>query len=242
MLGIFQRVFAAKKVEDDAIQDEYHSMLRSLAQGEEVDEDDIRRLTIDSGRTEEQCSRDLETMIQRIAKVKEKQDWTKVQDGIPSLQAKYDALRDELNETIKRIQPQLVRLEWDLHAAADPKIIWIDDFLSRTCLNQSLLEREREVGEQRKALGMQKRSLVDDLEKAKQHLSYFNARLEKYENRKDGWKPKNASAVDYKELQASRDEWQSTSEQLERAIAAIDEELEPIDAELADIQKEKLLP
>ena len=241
MLGIFQRVFAAKKVEDDAIQDEYHSMLRSLAQGEEVDEDDIRRLTIDSGRTEEQCSRDLETMIQRIAKVKEKQDWTKVQDGIPSLQAKYDALRDELNETIKRIQPQLVRLEWDLHAAADPKVIWIDDFLSRTCLNQSLLEREQEVGEQRKDLGLKKRTLAEDLEKARQHESYFHARLQKY-NRKDGSKPKDASAVDYKELQASRAEWQSTIEQLERAIAVLDEQLEPIDAELASIQIEKLMP
>ena len=239
MIGIFQRVFSAKKTEDDRIADEYHSMLRSLAEGEEVDEDDVRRLTIDSGRTEEQCSRDLETMIQRIAKVKEKQDWTKVQDGIPSLQKKYDSLKDELNAVIARIQPQMVRLEWDLHAANDPKSIWIDDFLSRTCLNQSLLEREREVGEQRKDLGLKKRTLVEDLSKARQHESYFLARLEKY-NRKDGSKPKDA--VDFKELQASRDEWQSTIEQLERAIAVLDEELKPIDEELSDIQKEKLLP
>jgi hypothetical protein len=239
MIGIFQRLFAEKKAEDDRIQDEYHSMLFDLASGKEVDEDDVRRLTIDSGRTEEQCSRDLETMIQRIAKVKEKQDWTKIQDGIPALQKKYDALRDELNETIKRIQPQLVRLEWDLHAASDPKVIWINDFLSRTCLNQSLLEREQEVGSQRKALGMQKRTLAEDLSKARQHESYFLARLEKY-NRKDGSKPKDA--VDFKELQASRAEWQSTIEQLEIAIRNIDEQLEPVDAELADIQIEKLLP
>jgi predicted nucleic acid-binding Zn-ribbon protein len=102
-----------------------------------------------------------------------------------------------------------------------------------------LLEREREVGEQRKDLGLKKRTLVDDLTKAKQHESYFHARLEKY-NRKDGSKPKDA--VDFKELQASRAEWTSTIEQLERAIALIDEELEPIDAEIADIKKEKLLP
>ena len=241
MLGIFQRVFAERKEEVDSIADEYHSMLLSLAKGEEIDLADVRRLTIDAGKTEEECSRDLETMIQRIAKVKEKQDWTKVQDGIPSLQKKYDSLKDELNAVIARIQPQLVRLEWDLHAAADPKVIWIDDFLSRTCLNQSLLEREREVCEQRKDLGLKKRTLVDDLTKAKQHESYFHARLEKY-NRKDGSKPKDASAVDFKELQSSRAEWQSTIIQLERAIAALDEELQPIDQELADIQKEKLLP
>ena len=242
MLGIFSRVFAAKKVEDDAIADEYHSLLFDLASGHEVDEEDVKRLTIDAGKTEEECARDLETMIQRIAKVEEKSSWIKIQDGIPALQAKYDALRDELNETIKRIQPQLVRLEWDLHAASDPKIVYIDDFLNNNCLNQSLIEREREVGSQRFALGMQKRTLVDDLTKAKQHESYFNARLQKYENRKDGWKPKDASAVDYKELQASRAEWQSTIEQLERAIAVLDEELEPLDKELTDIQKEKLLP
>ena len=242
MIGIFQRLFAEKKAEDDRIQDEYHSMLLSLARGEEIDLDDVRRLTIDSGRTEEQCSRDLETMQQRIAKVQEKAEWLKVQATIPSLQAKHDALKAELNAVVERIRPQLIKLEWDLHAANDPKVIWIDDFLSRTCLNQSLIEREKEVGEQRKSLGMQKRTLAEDLEKAKQHESYFNARLEKYENRKDGWKPKDASAVDYKELQASRAEWQSTIEQLERAIAVLDEALAPLDAELTDIQKEKLLP
>ena len=242
MLGIFSRVFAMQKAEDDAIADEYHGMLLSLARGEEIDLDDVRRLTIDAGKSEEECSRDLETMQQRISKVKEKADWIKVQDGIPALQKKYDALRDELNETIKRIQPQLVRLEWDLHAANDPKIVYIDDFLNNNCLNQSLIEREREVGSQRFALGMQKRTLVDDLTKAKQHESYFNARLQKYENRKDGWKPKDASAVDYKELQASRAEWQSTIIQLERAIAVLDEQLEPIDQELADIKIEKLRP
>jgi DNA polymerase II small subunit/DNA polymerase delta subunit B len=184
MIGIFQRLFAEKKAEDDRIQDEYHSMLFDLASGKEVDEDDVRRLTIDSGRTEEQCSRDLETMIQRIAKVKEKQDWTKIQDGIPALQKKYDSLRDELNDVIARIQPQLIKLEWDLHAASDPKIVYIDDYLNNTCLNKSLIEREKEVGEQRKSLGMQKRTIAEDLSKARQHESYFLARLEKY-NRKD---------------------------------------------------------
>ncbi len=242
MLGIFSRVFAMQKAEDDAIADEYHSMLLSLARGEEIDLEDVRRLTIDAGKSEEECSRDLELMQQRIAKVQEKQDWLKVQATIPSLQAKYDALKAELNAVVERIRPQLIKLEWDLHAASDPKIVWIDDFLNTNCLNQSLIEREKEVGSQRFALGGQKRTLVDDLTKAKQHESYFNARLEKYENRKDGWKPKDASAVDYKELQASRAEWQSTIIQLERAIAVLDEQLEPIDQELADIKKEKLLP
>ena len=231
MLGIFSRVFAAKKVEDDAIADEYHSLLFDLASGHEVDEEDVKRLTIDAGKTEEECARDLETMIQRIAKVEEKSSWIKIQDGIPALQAKYDALRDELNETIKRIQPQLVRLEWDLHAANDPKIVYIDDFLNNTCLNQSLIAREKEVGSQRFALGMQKRTLEKDLTTAEQHVSYFTARLK----RKD-------SLTVHKELEAQRDEWTSTIDQLERAIALIDEQLEPLDAELADIQREKLLP
>ncbi|MCY3010402.1 MAG: hypothetical protein NTY42_11220 [Planctomycetota bacterium] len=145
MIGIFQRLFAEKKAEDDRIQDEYHSMLFDLASGEEIDLEDVRRLTIDAGKSEEECSRDLETMQHRIAKVKEKQDWIRVQATIPALQAKYDSLRDELNATIARIQPQMLQLEWDLYAANDPKVIWIDDFLSRTCLNQSLLEREQVI-------------------------------------------------------------------------------------------------
>ena len=231
MIGIFSRVFSAKKAEDDAISDEYHTLLLSLARGEEIDLEDVKRLTIDAGKTEEECSRDLETMQQRIAKVQEKQDWLKVQDGIPSLQAKYDALKAELNAVVERIRPQMLQLEWDLYAASDPKVIWIDDFLSRTCLNQSLIAREIEVGEQRKDLALKKQPLVDDLTKAQQRLSYFNSRLKRKE-----------SLTLHKELEAQRDEWQSTIDQLERAIRTIDDELEPLDAELADIGKKKLMP
>jgi hypothetical protein len=231
MIGIFQRVFAMQKQEDDAIADEYHSMLLSLAKGEEIDLDDVRRLTIDAGKSEEECSRDLELMQQRIQKVQEKQDWLKVQATIPALQAKHDALKAELNAVVERIRPQLIKLEWDLHAASDPKIVWLDDFLNTNCLNQSLIEREKEVGSQRFALGGQKRTLEKDLTTAEQHLSYFVARLKRKE-----------SLTVHKELEASRDEWQSTIEQLEIAIRNIDEQLEPIDAELADIKKEKLLP
>ena len=231
MIGIFQRVFAMQKQEDDAIADEYHSMLLSLAKGEEIDLDDVRRLTIDAGKSEEECSRDLELMQQRIQKVQEKQDWLKVQATIPALQAKHDALKAELNAVVERIRPQLIKLEWDLHAASDPKIVWLDDFLNTNCLNQSLIEREKEVGSQRFALGGQKRTLEKDLTTAEQHLSYFVARLKRKE-----------SLTVHKELEASRDEWQSTIEQLAIAIRNIDEQLEPIDAELADIKKEKLLP
>jgi len=231
MIGIFQRVFAMQKQEDDAIADEYHSMLLSLAKGEEIDLDDVRRLTIDAGKSEEECSRDLELMQQRIQKVQEKQDWLKVQATIPALQAKHDALKAELNAVVERIRPQLIKLEWDLHAASDPKIVWLDDFLNTNCLNQSLIEREKEVGSQRFALGGQKRTLEKDLTTAEQHLSYFVARLKRKE-----------SLTVHKELEASRDEWQSTIEQLAIAIRNIDEQLEPVDQELSDIQKEKLLP
>jgi chromosome segregation ATPase len=244
MIGIFQRVFAMQKQEDDAIADEYHGMLRSLAMGEEIDLEDVRRLTIDAGKSEEECSRDLETMQQRIEKVAKKREWLQLQATMPGLQKKYDALLAELNAVIARIKPELIRLEWEIGSASDAgaQVIWCNDFLNNNCLNQSLIEREKLVSEHRKALGLKKRTLAEDLEKARQHESYFNARLEKYDNRKNGLKPKDASAVDYKELQASRAEWQSTIEQLERAIAVLDEELEPVDAELADIQQEKLLP
>jgi septal ring factor EnvC (AmiA/AmiB activator) len=190
-------------------------------------------LTIDAGKSQEECDKDLETMQQRIAKVAKKREWIEVQKATPALEQKRDALRAELNAVFERINPQLVKLEWDLHAASDAaaQCLYIDDFLNTTCLNQGLLEREREVGEHRKELGLQKRTLEKDLTAAEQHLSYFNARLKRKE-----------SLTVHKELEAQRDEWQSTIEQLERAIELVDERLLPIDEEIADIQREKLLP
>jgi predicted nucleic acid-binding Zn-ribbon protein len=234
MLGIFSRVFAEKKAEDDRIQDEYHSMLLSLARGEEIDLDDVRRLTIDAGKSEEECSRDLELMQQRIQKVAKKREWLQLQATMPGLQKKYDALLAELNAVIARIKPELIRLEWEIGSASDAgaQVIWCNDFLNNNCLNQSLIEREKLVSEHRKALAVNRKPLSEDFEKAQQRLSYFHSRLGK----------KGLSERERKELQAELDEWQSTIDQLERAIALIDEQLEPLDAELADIGREKLLP
>jgi hypothetical protein len=246
MLGFFQRVFAEKKADDDRICDDYHSLLVAIASGEEVDIQDIREKTVDAGRTEAECSRDLQVMEQRLERIKDKQRRLALDAKTPSLQAKFDALRAELDSATARIQPQLSAIGLQLyectHAAAE--IIRIDGWLNETCLNKTLVEREKELGEQRFALAQKRRPLHDDLVKTRQRLGYHNALLEKFENRKDGWVPREGarSLSEMRDLQAKRDDAESTIEQLERAVSAIDDAMVPIDDELRDIGRQKLTP
>lgn len=246
MIDIFQRVFAKKKIEVDRIQDDYHDLLVSLASGHELDLEDVRRLTVDSGKTKEECDQDLALMHQRLEHVAERQKWLKVETTLPGLQSKYDALKAELNAAIARLQPQLISAEWELNAASNAggQVIRIEDLLNRSCLNRSLLEREQEVGQQRLELSQKRKPLHDDLLLARQHLSYFNARLENFEKRKDSWLPSKDGNQDreMRALQAQRDDAASTVDQLERAVADIDERLLPYNQELADIGREKLQP
>jgi septal ring factor EnvC (AmiA/AmiB activator) len=246
MLAIFQKVFGERQAALDTIEDEYHSLLVRLASGEECDQDDVRRLTIDAGRTEAECSRDLQVMEQRLERIKDKQRRLELDAKVPSLQAKFDQLKHELDAITSKIQPQLSAIGLELYESvnAGGEVVRIDGWLNQTCLNRSLVEREKELGSHRFELASKRRPLYDDLVKTQQQISYTNALLERFENRKDGWVPREGarSLSEMRELQAKRDDAESTVAQLEQAIREIDDELVPVDAELADIGRQKLRP
>lgn len=235
MIGILNLVFAKKKQEVDAISDSYHGMLVQLASGEELDLAEVRELTVDAGKSQEECEADLQLMQKRLQQVEERKNWQNVEKTLPGLQQKYAEIKAEMDEVIARLQPKLVRLEWEINAASDAaaQCIRINVDLNSTCLNRALVEREQEVGSQRQALMEKRLPLYDDLQKAKQHLSYLNACVEN---------PKGSPLSERAELQARRDDALSTVDQLERAIWAIDQEVQPYDQELADIGRQKLQP
>lgn len=235
MMDIFGLVFAKRKQEVDAIHDSYHSMLVRMAQREELDLDEVRTLTIDAGKSQEECSRDLEAMEKRIAMAAERKNWLNIQGTLPGLQTKYAEIKAEMDAMIAKLQPQLIQLEWQINAASDAgaQCIRINNDLNSTCLNRALVEREQEVGSQRQALMQKRGPLFDDLQKTKQLESYLRSRCEN---------PKGSPSSEQRELQARRDDVVETIDQLERAIWAIDAEVEPYDAELADIGRQKLQP
>jgi septal ring factor EnvC (AmiA/AmiB activator) len=246
MLSILKQVFSAKKKEDDDIHDGYHQLLIRLASGEEVDLEDVREQTVDAGKTEEECSRDLATMQQRLAKIEERKKLLVIQDGVPQLQAKFNSLKAEIDAVVARIQPQLdaIGLQLNETSTVGSQLHWIEIFLNNNVLNRSLLEREQEVGRQRQELARKRRPLWDDLQTAKGRLSYYNTCLRSFESRGDSWAPKAGSnqSKEMQKLLSSRDSFQREVDQLERAVWSIDQELIPFDQELADIAKQKLLP
>lgn len=244
MIGsIFRQVFGQRKSEVDQIEDDYHRLLVDLASGAEVSIEEVKALTVDAGKSEEQCSRDLQLMEQRIERIRERDHWLKLESEVPGLRTKLDTLKAELNAVVSRIQPRIDELSSQLfeRSVASANAVRIEIWLNENCLNQALVEREREVSLQRQEVAEKMRPLSDDLEIAKQRISYFNARLE---NRKDDWKPRADSdqGREFETLLANRDHAASIAGQLERELELLREELFPIDRELRDIQAQKLQP
>lgn len=233
--SILSLVFSKRKEEVDAIHDSYHEMLVRMASGEDLDLEEVRELTVDAGKSKEECEADLQLMQKRLQQVEERKNWQNVETTLPGLQSKYDAIKSEMDAVIAKLQPQLIQLEWQINAASDAgaQCIRIDNDLNCTCLNKALVEREQEVGSQRQALMQKRGPLFDDLQKTRQLLSYITSRIEN---------PKGSPSSEQRELQARRDDALSTIDQLERAIWLIDSEVEPYDRELADIGKQKLQP
>lgn len=247
MIGsIFRQVFGQRQAEVDEVEDAYHRLLVDLASGADVDIEDVKALTVDAGKSEEQCSRDLELMEQRIERIRERENWLKLESEVPVLRSKLEALQAELDAVVSRVQPQIDALSSQLfeRSVASANAVRIEVWLNENCLNQALVEREREVSSQRQEIASKMKPLSDDLEIAKQRISYFNARLENFENRNDGWKPRTDSdqGRELEALQANRDHAASIADQLERELELLREELVPIDRELRDIQAQKLQP
>lgn len=247
MIGsIFRQVFGQRQSEVDQIEDEYHRLLVDLASGADVDIEDVKTLTVDAGKSEEQCSRDLELMEQRIERIRERENWLKLESEVPDLRSKLDILKSELDAVVARVQPQINELSQQLfeRSVASANAVRIEVWLNENCLNQALIQRELEVSSQRQETAAKMKPLSDDLEIAKQRISYFDARLENFVDRRDGWKPRTDSdqGRELETLQANRDHAASIAGQLERELELLREELVPIDEELRDIQAQKLQP
>jgi hypothetical protein len=245
--GILDRIRTKKKELVLNAQDAYYSLLKEVARGEETDVDDAAIVIDAAGKSEDDFERDVATMEQRFALAGQLKARVEIERSLPALQAKLDAANRAYNDAVQRLQPTIQIAFTALQEAqnAQQSMSNVDAKLCETCLNQTLLSRERELLAKRLAVHQKRRPLFDDLEMAKAYLSTCRAGLEGERGRKKILPlTPTEKGISHQEhhwrMELKKQE--SLVAQLTEAVRLLDDELLPINNELASISKEKLVP
>ena len=246
--SILSLVFSRRKEEIDAIHDEYHDMLVRMSQGEELDVDEVRRLTVDAGRSQKECDADFELMQKRLKQVEQYRALNQVASTIPALEREAAAAQKKLNDAIEILRPIAQEAERKLRDAqnVNSQVVVLEQLLIQGCLDQSLLTRERELEQKRIELVRKRTPIIDDLRRGESLLRGQNASIENLEisiqKNKHNLPLVASDKRDLAQARAHQEHLSETVSDLQAAVDSIASELKPLERELADIRQRKLAP
>lgn len=242
VIGILDRIIQRKKQATLSAADSYLSLVRSVANGDERDADEAAEIIDHAGKDASQFERDVSTMVERFALAERLRKRVEVERELPELQKKLEEAQRAYADAVQRLQPAITVAFTALQDAENQMLSSsnLEAKLSETCLDESLLSRERELLAQRMEVMQKRNPLVQDLDYAKQYLRTCSSTVESLVRAK-----KNESHPDHQDLRHWRRELNSQQpivDQLSRAVSELDAELTPITNELFQISKEKLTP
>ena len=244
--GILDRIIARKKQATLSAAEQYHALVRSVANGSEVDCDDAATIIDDANKTAADFERDVETQQVRIALAAQLRHKKTLESQMPKLESverqaseHYSRVVSEASERLNAAKKAKRDVESELLGLTQ-----IEGRLRESCLDTTLLARETELSSQRTKLIQQRRPLEEDLSRAANSVQSFQSSLNAL-NRKIADRNNDAVAkASYKRDLALNEQAlrqsQSVLDQLQKAVNDIDEQLQPLDEQLGLIRQRKL--
>jgi hypothetical protein len=246
MLGILERIRSKKKELTSNTSDAYFELVRSVAGGSEVDIEQAAIIIESNGKDDESFERDVETQQARIglaAQLKHKQA---LQKQMPKLEQaeriaseNYERVVSEASSKLNEAKRAKRALESELLSLS-----YVEGKLSETCLDETLLAREVELTSKRMTLIQKRRPLEEDYRHSTALVSASHARIAGLQSQIERTSNNKLAQVEYRKDLAKAEQSlaheQSVGKQLEIVIGKINDELSPIDDELAKIRLRKL--
>ena len=244
--GILDRIIARKKQATLSAAEQYHALVRSVANGSEVDCDDAATIIDDANKTAADFERDVETQQVRIALAAHLRHKKTLESQMPKLEQAERIASENYQRVVSEASSRLIEAQ---RAKRDVEhellqLTQIEVRLRETCLDSTLLARETELNAQRIRLIQQLRPLEEDLSRAANSVQSFQSSADAL-NRKIADRNNDAVAkASYKRDLALNEQAlrqsQSVLDQLQKAVNDIDEQLQPLDEQLGLIRQRKL--
>jgi uncharacterized protein YukE len=244
--GILDRIIARKKQATLSAAEQYYALVRSVANGSEVDCDHAATIIADAKKTAADFEKDVEVQQERIGLASQLRYRHELEKRLPKLEQaeriaseNYQRVVSEAATKLNSAQRAKRDIEHELL-----QLTQIEGRLRESCLDASLLQRESELSSQRVELVQKKRPLTEDSERAKNmvqsHQSSVDALRIKIERAKNDQLARQSYQRDLPQVEQALRQIRDVYDQLTRAIAGIDSELSPIDQELESIRLKKL--
>jgi uncharacterized protein YukE len=246
VIGILDRIIQRKKQTALSAAEQYHALVRSVANGSEVDCDDAATIIDDANKTAADFERDVEIQQERIGLAAQLRHKHELQNRLPKLEQaeriaseNYQRVVSEASERLNAAKKAKRDVELELLGLTQ-----IEGRLRESCLDASLLEREAELNAQRMKLIQQRRPLDEDLSRSagtvRSHQSSVDALRIKIERAKNDQLARQSYQRDLPQVEQALRQSQHVYDQLQKAVNDIDSELSPVDLELESIRVKKL--
>jgi len=246
MVTLLERLSRTTREKKQNAQDRFLQLVRKAARGEEFDIDEAADILEAANRTHEQLEEAVEVQGARIglaAQLKHKQA---LQKQMPKLEQaeriaseNYERVVSEASSKLNEAKRAKRALESELLSLS-----YVEGKLSETCIDATLLSREAELSARRMKLIQKRRPLDEDYRHTLALVSASNARIAGIESQIERTSNNKLVQVEYRKdlarAQQSLEHTVNVEQQLSRAITEIDDQVEPIDRELASIRLKKL--
>jgi hypothetical protein len=246
MIALLERLRTHKRQRLSNASDEYLSLVRAIASGDEVDVESGSMIVESADKTDEDLERDIGIQQERIglaAKLKHKRELEKQMPQLEQAERiaseSYQRIVSEAATKLNAAQKSKRVVELELLGLTQVEVR-----LRESCLDATLLTREAELNMQRMKLIQQRRPLDEDYRHSTALVSASHARIagieSQIERTSNNKLAQSAYRKDLAKAEQSLAHEQSVAKQLEIVIGKIDDELSPIDDELAKIRLRKL--
>jgi hypothetical protein len=246
MLGILERIRTKKKEITQTTADAYFALVREVAGGSEVDIEQAAVVIESANKDDAAFEKDVETQQARIglaAQLKHKQaldrQMPKLEQAERLAGEHYERVVTEASSRLNEAKRAKRALESELLALS-----YVEGKLSETCIDATLLAREVELTSKRMTLIQKRRPLDEDYRHSAALVSASHARIAGLQSQIERTSNNKLAQVEYRKDLAKAEQSlaheQSVGKQLEFVIGKINDELSPIDDELATIRLKKL--
>lgn len=252
--SLFQRKRAIKAEAEKPLQEQYIDIVRSLARGDEIDEQEIFQVIDALNITEQQLSKDVDTQQKRFDLGMQLQKRDQAIDDVAALNRDCERLDAEYQKFMASWQPKRTTAFNNLRAAEVVLLQTsnVEAKLVETCLDPSLLERGKGLDSRRNKLGFAIRELEDEVARCRGRISHARAMVEQVDidnSRLPGafidghQKTRDKFKAHQVELakKSLADEERSARPTLER-YEKLKADLSEVDAQIRELNKEKLIP
>jgi hypothetical protein len=217
-------------------------LVRAVASGSEVDVEQAAIVIEAFGKDDASFERDVETQQERIGLAAQLKHKKTLESQMPKL----ESVERQASEHYSRVVSEASsRLNAAKKAKRDVELellglTQIEVRLRESCLDASLLAREAELNSKRMTLIQKRRPLDEDLSRSANTVQSYQSSVDAL-NRKIADRSNDAVAKASYKRDLALKEPQHVLDQLQKAVNDIDEQLQPIDRELATIREKKLL-